>query len=102
VKRFADVLQQTPIEQETAPATGPIRARTLGDRGHSDCAKYGWPIPDCVHQMTVTAAPLDTVALKVRPDIQNVPVAERKKWATRTREQVHDDLQKALGIVTAA
>jgi len=46
VKRFADVLQQTPIEQETAPATGPIRARTLGDRGHSDCAKYGWPIPE--------------------------------------------------------
>jgi sulfopyruvate decarboxylase subunit beta len=38
------------------------------------------------------------VALKVRPEIQNVPVAERKGWATRTREQVRDDLQKALGI----
>ena len=42
------------------------------------------------------------VALKVRPEVQNVPVAERKGWATRTRERVHDDLQKALGIATAA
>lgn len=38
------------------------------------------------------------VALKVLPEIQNVPVSERKRWATRTREQVRDDLQKALGI----
>jgi thiamine pyrophosphate-dependent acetolactate synthase large subunit-like protein len=38
------------------------------------------------------------VALKVLPEIQNVPVSERKRWATRTREQVREDLQKALGI----
>lgn len=38
------------------------------------------------------------IALKVRPEIQNVPVGERKPWATRTREQVRKDLQKALGI----
>lgn len=41
------------------------------------------------------------IALKVRPEVQNVPVAERKRWATRTREQVREDLQKALGIAEA-
>jgi len=41
------------------------------------------------------------VALKVRPEVQNVPVAERKRWATRTREQVRDDLQQALGVARA-
>jgi len=40
------------------------------------------------------------IALKVRPEIQNVPVAERKPWATRTREQVRDDLKKALGLAS--
>jgi cytochrome c peroxidase len=29
--------------------------------------QYGWPIPDCVTSLTVMAAPLRTVALKVRP-----------------------------------
>jgi sulfopyruvate decarboxylase subunit beta len=42
------------------------------------------------------------VALKVRPEVQNVPVAERKSWVTRTREQVRDDLRKTLGIADAA
>jgi len=37
----------------------------LESAGHE--IEYGWLIPDCVSQMTVTAAPLDTVALKVRP-----------------------------------
>ena len=47
----------------------------------------------------VLAAPAPAfVTLKVRPEIQNVPVAERKRWATRTRVQVRDDLQRALGI----
>ncbi len=40
------------------------------------------------------------IALKVRPEIQNVPVGERKPWATRTREQVREDLQKALGVAS--
>jgi thiamine pyrophosphate-dependent acetolactate synthase large subunit-like protein len=47
----------------------------------------------------ILAAPAPAfVALKVRPEIQNVPVAERKRWATRTREQVRDDLKRALVI----
>lgn len=47
----------------------------------------------------VLAAPAPAfIALKVRPEIQNVPVGERRRWATRTREQVRDDLQCALGI----
>ncbi|HEX5138059.1 MAG TPA: cytochrome c peroxidase [Planctomycetota bacterium] len=37
----------------------------LESAGHE--IQYGWLIPDCVHQMTVTAAPLETVAFKVRP-----------------------------------
>ena len=38
------------------------------------------------------------IALKVLPQIQNVPVSERRRWVNRTREQVRDDLQKALGV----
>jgi thiamine pyrophosphate-dependent acetolactate synthase large subunit-like protein len=38
------------------------------------------------------------VALKVVPEIQNVPVGQRKRWSTRTREQVFKDLQQDLGI----
>lgn len=38
------------------------------------------------------------VWLKVVPEVQNLPAGQRKRWATRTREQVRTDLQRELGV----
>ena len=38
------------------------------------------------------------VALKVVPEIENEPIGRRKRWTTRTREQVLKDLWQELGI----
>ena len=38
------------------------------------------------------------VALKIVPEIENEPVGRRKRFVTRSREQVRQDLWKALGI----
>jgi pyruvate/2-oxoacid:ferredoxin oxidoreductase beta subunit len=38
------------------------------------------------------------VALKIVPEIQNEPAGRRKRFSTRSREQVRQDLWKALGI----
>lgn len=40
------------------------------------------------------------VAMKVVPEIQNEPIGRRRRWQTRTREQVLKDLRQALGIAT--
>ncbi len=37
-------------------------------------------------------------ALKVIPEIQNEPIGKRRKWQTRTRLQMLDDLKKELRI----
>ena len=37
------------------------------------------------------------VSLKVEPEIVNEPIGQRRRWQTRTREQVASDLQHALG-----
>ena len=37
------------------------------------------------------------VALKVVPEIQNVPIGGRRRWLTRTRDEVVQDLQEELG-----
>lgn len=37
------------------------------------------------------------VAMKVVPEIQNDPIGRRKRWQTRSREQVLKDLQRELG-----
>ena len=37
-------------------------------------------------------------ALKIIPEIQNVPIGQRGKWSTRSREQVLQDLRQELGI----
>ncbi len=37
------------------------------------------------------------VALKVEPEIINEPIGKRRRWQTRTKEQVLIDLQQALG-----
>lgn len=37
------------------------------------------------------------VAMKVMPEIQNEPIGKRRKWQTRTRLQMLDDLKKELG-----
>ncbi|HXH12532.1 MAG TPA: thiamine pyrophosphate-dependent enzyme [Alphaproteobacteria bacterium] len=38
------------------------------------------------------------VALKVDPEIENEPIGRRRRWQTRTRDQVIQDLQRELGI----
>ena len=38
------------------------------------------------------------VAMKVVPEIQNDPIGRRKRWQTRSREQVLTDLQRELGV----
>ena len=38
------------------------------------------------------------VALKVAPEIENAPIGRRRRWQTRTRDQVIKDLRKELGI----
>ncbi|HVC53029.1 MAG TPA: thiamine pyrophosphate-dependent enzyme [Stellaceae bacterium] len=37
-------------------------------------------------------------ALKVYPEVENEPIGRRRRWNTRTRDQVLDDLQTGLGI----
>jgi thiamine pyrophosphate-dependent acetolactate synthase large subunit-like protein len=38
------------------------------------------------------------VALKVVPEVENVPIGQRTRWQTRTRERVIQDLRAELGI----
>jgi len=38
------------------------------------------------------------VALKVAPEIENAPIGRRRRWQTRTRDQVIKDLQAELRI----
>ncbi|HJU19574.1 MAG TPA: thiamine pyrophosphate-dependent enzyme [Stellaceae bacterium] len=38
------------------------------------------------------------VALKVAPEIENEPIGRRRRWQTRTRDQVLQDLRAELGI----
>jgi sulfopyruvate decarboxylase subunit beta len=39
------------------------------------------------------------VALKVVPEIENEPIGRRRRWQTRSREEVLADLRGALGIL---
>ncbi|MGH8640422.1 MAG: hypothetical protein ACRET6_01860, partial [Burkholderiales bacterium] len=38
------------------------------------------------------------VWLKVRPEVENLPINERKPWRKRTQAQAVADLQRELGI----
>jgi phosphonopyruvate decarboxylase len=38
------------------------------------------------------------VALKVYPEVENEPIGRRRRWQTRTRDQVLADLRGGLGI----
>src|SRR5437899_7176780 len=38
------------------------------------------------------------VAMKVMPEIENEPIGRRRRWQTRSREQVVHDLQAELGL----
>jgi len=38
------------------------------------------------------------VALKVYPEIENDPIGRRRRWQTRSRDQVLSDLRGALGV----
>ena len=41
------------------------------------------------------------VALKVYPEIENDPIGRRRRWQTRTREQVLADLRSALEVAAS-
>jgi thiamine pyrophosphate-dependent acetolactate synthase large subunit-like protein len=38
------------------------------------------------------------VAMKVAPEIENAPIGRRRRWQTRTRDQVIRDLRAELGV----
>jgi hypothetical protein len=38
------------------------------------------------------------VALKVVPEVENLPINQRVRWQTRTRERVLEDLRAELGL----
>ena len=38
------------------------------------------------------------VTMKVFPEIENEPIGNRRRWQTRTRNQVLDDIKQALGV----
>lgn len=42
------------------------------------------------------------VAMKVHPEVENKPIGQRRKWMTRTREQVIRDLQQELAAQPAS
>jgi thiamine pyrophosphate-dependent acetolactate synthase large subunit-like protein len=37
------------------------------------------------------------VSVKVDPEVQNTPIGKRRRWQTRTNEQVIDEFQQAIG-----
>jgi hypothetical protein len=37
------------------------------------------------------------VGLKIDPEIVNEPIGQRRRWQTRSREQVASDLRQVLG-----
>ena len=37
------------------------------------------------------------VALKIVPEIENLPINQRRRWQTRSRDKVIDDLKESLG-----
>ena len=41
------------------------------------------------------------VALKINPEVENEPIGRRRRWQTRTRDQVIQDLQSQLGVASA-
>ena len=38
------------------------------------------------------------VTMKVFPDIENEPIGNRRRWQTRTRDQILDDIKLELGV----
>jgi len=38
------------------------------------------------------------VALKIVPEVENVPIGQRVRWQTRTRDRVLADLRAELGV----
>lgn len=55
--------------------------------------KFSAALPDILGK----AGPV-FVATKVAPEIENAPIGRRRRWQTRTRDQVIKDLRKELGI----
>ncbi len=41
------------------------------------------------------------VAMKVYPEIENLPIGQRRRWQTRSRDQVIEDLKNSMGPRTA-
>lgn len=52
-----------------------------------------------IQMESILAAPGPVfVAMKVVPEVENSPIGRRRKWQTRTREQVLQDLRQELGV----
>jgi len=45
---------------------------------------------------------LGVLAMKVIAEVQNEPIGKRRKWQTRTRLQMLDDLKKELSAQTGS
>ena len=58
-----------------------------------DLDKFSKALPDILEQKGPVF-----VAMKVKPEIENEAIGNRKKWRTRTQPQVIADLKKALQI----
>jgi hypothetical protein len=41
------------------------------------------------------------VWLKVYPEVENQPIGSRRRWQTRSRDQVLADLRGALGVAAS-
>ena len=40
------------------------------------------------------------VAMKVAPEVENVPIGQRVRWNTRSRDEVLEQVKKDLGVTT--
>jgi len=73
---------------QMALAAGYPRAFAFGDLD-----KFSKALPDILEGKGPVF-----VAMKVKPEIENEAIGNRKKWRTRTQPQVVRDLKQALGI----
>ena len=55
---------------------------------------------DNVEQILSEPGPV-MVALKINPEVENEPIGRRRRWQTRTRDQVIQDLPSQLGVASA-
>ena len=90
------VAGQLAQHQKNAAALADERATRLAFGNHP----YGRSVPGDIESLLAAPGPV-FVAMKVVPEVQNEPIGKRKRWLTRSREQVIKDLRRELGIADA-